>query len=166
MRPQPHRYRVNVPQADEAVIAWMAVQDNTSQSLRLLIRENIERHGYIDVMNRPVDQLPKRGRPAVSDEEPAARPEPPAAAPALHLVPPAEPPLFPLRCPLTWISRRTRQPLLNVLGIALESPVLAQGLQAPAAQPVAPAVPVPAPSIPEPPAGGQVDVNDIFSSIR
>ena len=68
-KPQPHRFRVSVPAADEAVVAWMELQDNPSLSIRMLIRESIERQGYVDVVNRPVSQLPKRSRPAEAPEE-------------------------------------------------------------------------------------------------
>lgn len=68
-KPAPHRYRFSVPAADEAVSAWMETQDDPSHSLRALIRENIERHGYTDIVNRPVAQLPKRGRPVAGDAD-------------------------------------------------------------------------------------------------
>lgn len=68
-KPQPHRFRVSVPAADEAVVAWMELQDNQSLSVRMLIRESIERNGYIDVVNRPVSQLPRQGRPTGPSEE-------------------------------------------------------------------------------------------------
>lgn len=70
-KPEPHRYRVSVPVADEAVAAWMELQDDRSLSVRMLIRESIARLGYVDVVNRPVDQLPKRGRPAGQGEDEA-----------------------------------------------------------------------------------------------
>lgn len=165
VRPQPHRFRMNVPQADESVLAWMKVQDNPSLSLRMLVRENIERHGYIDVMNRPVDQLPKRGRPATSEEESAARPEPAPAAPALHLVPPAAAPDAPAASTDLDLTPDPA-PVPELLGIAMQSPALAPALAAPASQPAAAVAPAPDPSLPEPPAGNQMDVNDIFTSIR
>jgi hypothetical protein len=170
VRPQPQRFRVNVPVADEAVLAWMRVQDNHSLSVRMLIRESIERHGYIDVMNRPVDQLPKRGRPATAEEEAAdaaratraPQPQPPAP-PVLHLLPPAAaapvPPTASADLDLT--EEQSSGP--ELLGIALESQALAQ---TPPPQPVAPVVSAPAPSDPEPSSSGQMDVNDIFTSIR
>ena len=88
-KPQPHRFRVSVPAADEAVVAWMELQDNPSLSVRMLIRESIERLGYVDVVNRPVSQLPGRDRPAGLSEDggsvqeaagdaPEARPQLPA----------------------------------------------------------------------------------------
>ncbi|MCB5280323.1 hypothetical protein [Arthrobacter sp. ES1] len=169
VRPQPQRFRVNVPAADEAVLAWMALQDNHSLSVRMLIRESIERNGYIDVVNKPVDQLPKRGRPTVSeDEQPDAAPAgqatqaPPSAPPVLHLLPPAaEAPVSPAAsADLDLTPEQSSAP--ELLGIALESPVLVPT----APQPAAPAVSIPAPPAPEQPSSGQLDVNDIFTSIR
>jgi hypothetical protein len=171
VRPQPQRFRVNVPVADEAVIAWMGVQDNHSLSVRMLIRESIERHGYIDVMNRPVDQLPKRGRPAATDAEqfeaiPVREPQPPA--PAVQLLPPvpeARPvPVAPsaASADLDLTAEAVRVP--ELLGIALEAPAM---VPAPAPQmAAAPAASMPAPASPEPSSSGQFDVNDIFTSIR
>lgn len=95
----PNRYRLNVPQADEAVIAWLELQDNPSLSIRMLVRDSIVRQGYVDVVNRPVVQLPAgSGRaaggtvveasgagnpaPAPASADPGPSPEnPPAAAP-------------------------------------------------------------------------------------
>ncbi|KIA74372.1 hypothetical protein ANMWB30_09450 [Arthrobacter sp. MWB30] len=71
-KPPPHRYRFNVPQVDESVVMWMGMQNDPSISIRMLIRESIERLGYVDVFNRPVAQLPKRGRPSGAEEEPGA----------------------------------------------------------------------------------------------
>lgn len=69
-RPEPRRIRLTVPQADQSVLEWLDQQDDTSASMRALIRESIARDGYVDVINRPVEQQPKRGRPlAVSDEQ-------------------------------------------------------------------------------------------------
>lgn len=47
----PRRYRVSVPEADESVVTWMELQQNPSLSVRMLIRESIERHGYVDFVN-------------------------------------------------------------------------------------------------------------------
>jgi hypothetical protein len=57
------KVRWSVPRADRSVNEWLDSQWNISVSLRLLIRESIQREGYIDVMNRDVEQLPRRGRP-------------------------------------------------------------------------------------------------------
>ena len=83
---EPRKVRWTVPAADTSVIEWLDQQDNISQSLRLLIRESIQRDGYIDVYYKPVEQLPRRGRPPLesteqheddevtTDRNPAARP--------------------------------------------------------------------------------------------
>jgi hypothetical protein len=62
----PQRYRLTVPVADEAVNRWLEMQDNASASVRMVIREYIERNGYNDATCGPVDQQPKRGRPVGS----------------------------------------------------------------------------------------------------
>lgn len=62
-RPQSRRFRVSVPDADESVLAWIGAQSDLSASVRSLIREAIERHGYRDATCYPVQQQPRRGRP-------------------------------------------------------------------------------------------------------
>ena len=62
-KPPPVRYRLSVPAADTTVNDWLAEQDNQSASIRAVIREFIERNGFIDPTCRPVSQLPRRGRP-------------------------------------------------------------------------------------------------------
>lgn len=62
-RPQSRRFRVSVPEADESVLAWIGAQSDLSASVRSLIREAIERHGYRDATCYPVQQQPRRGRP-------------------------------------------------------------------------------------------------------
>jgi hypothetical protein len=173
---QPHRFRVTVPVADEAVVAWMGLQDNPSLSVRLLIRESIERMGYVDVVNRPVAQLPRRGRPAGSEgaegpeENPAptapAQPSQPAASPSR----PARPvpdvrhqaPAAAASTELDLSGKEDTGPELP--GIAVETPTLVTDLasnQDPANDPS------PAPSNPEQPSGGQIqEVNDIFATLR
>jgi hypothetical protein len=83
---EPRKVRWTVPAADTSVIEWLDQQENISQSLRLLIRESIQRDGYVDVYYKPVEQLPRRGRPplesteqreddeAVTERHPAAMP--------------------------------------------------------------------------------------------
>ncbi|MFJ4316693.1 hypothetical protein ACIP46_15580 [Streptomyces lavendulae] len=83
---EPRKVRWTVPAADTSVIEWLDQQENISQSLRLLIRESIQRDGYVDVYYKPVEQLPRRGRPplesteqreddeAVTERRPAAMP--------------------------------------------------------------------------------------------
>lgn len=67
---EPRRLRWSVPRADESTNRWLDAQYDISRSLQLLIRESIQRDGYIDVVNRPVEQLPRRGRPPQSGSEP------------------------------------------------------------------------------------------------
>lgn len=69
-RPQARRFRVSVPDADESVLAWIGAQSDLSASVRSLIREAIERHGYRDATCYPVAQQPRRGRPPKSTELP------------------------------------------------------------------------------------------------
>ncbi|WP_412075480.1 hypothetical protein ACLF6K_06035 [Streptomyces xanthophaeus] len=83
---EPRKVRWTVPAADTSVIEWLNEQADISQSIRLLIRESIQRDGYIDIFYKPVDQLPRRGRPpleiteqreddeATAERRPAARP--------------------------------------------------------------------------------------------
>lgn len=151
----PQRFRVSVPAADEAVLAWMALQDNQSLSMRMLIRENIERNGYIDVVNRPVVQLPKRGRPLGSEEEQAV------AATFAHQVPAAErpAPVEPVDLDLSAESSHASE----LLGIALEVPSLVN-TASPEQGTAKDSSPIP--SEPEQTSGEQIDVNDIFTSVR
>lgn len=67
-RPQSRRFRVSVPEADESALAWIGAQSDLSASVRSLIREAIERHGYRDATCYPVQQQPRRGRPPKSTE--------------------------------------------------------------------------------------------------
>lgn len=62
----PVRKRVSYPEADSTTQQWWDAQADPSVSVRLLLRADVERNGYTDVMNRPVVQLPKRGRPVGS----------------------------------------------------------------------------------------------------
>ncbi|MFC9755188.1 hypothetical protein [Streptomyces sp. NPDC056921] len=66
---EPRKLRWTVPAVDTSVIEWLDAQKDISQSLRLLIRESIQRDGYIDVFYKPVDQLPRRGRPPLESTE-------------------------------------------------------------------------------------------------
>lgn len=66
---EPRKVRWTVPAADTSVIEWLDQQENISQSLRLLIRESIQRDGYTDVYYKPVEQLPRRGRPPLESTE-------------------------------------------------------------------------------------------------
>ena len=68
-RPQSRRFRVSVPDADESVLVWIGAQSDLSASVRSLIREAIERHGYRDATCYPVQQQPRRGRPPKFTEQ-------------------------------------------------------------------------------------------------
>lgn len=57
------RKRISIPKADESVLAWWDSQKDPGLSVRLLVRNEIERNGYTDTAYRPVAQLPRRGRP-------------------------------------------------------------------------------------------------------
>lgn len=70
----PRRVRWSVPTADVSVNRWLDLQDSISDSVRLLIRESIQREGYVDVVNKPVGQLPRRGRPPGDANEQGGRP--------------------------------------------------------------------------------------------
>ncbi|GAA1457498.1 hypothetical protein NE857_21780 [Nocardiopsis exhalans] len=58
-KPEPRRVRLTIPAADESSQTWIDHQDDASASMRMLIRESIQRDGYVDVVNRPVEQLPQ-----------------------------------------------------------------------------------------------------------
>ncbi len=58
------RYRFSVPAGDAAVLDWIKNQDNLSYSLRLVIRDYIQRHGYGDATCLDVAHQAKRGRPS------------------------------------------------------------------------------------------------------
>lgn len=62
-KPEPRRVRLTVPAADTSVTEWLDLQDDASVSMRYLVRESIEKDGYTDVVNRPVEKQPRRGRP-------------------------------------------------------------------------------------------------------
>jgi len=160
VKPPPQRFRLSVPAADEAVLAWMDLQDNPSLSIRMLIRESIERLGYVDVINRPVSQLPTRER-LVGPEEGSTRTErnaEMAGAPAALVQQKAAP--APSADPDP--SQRTNtEP--EILDIALAVPALV-----PNSAPKQDDVQTSSLTIPEPeqPSVGQVEVNDIFSMLR
>jgi hypothetical protein len=66
----PLKVRWTVPAVDVSVIRWLRAQKKIQQSLRLLVREAIERYGYIDVVYRPVEPLSR----------PDGSPQPPVGA--------------------------------------------------------------------------------------
>jgi len=51
------RKRISIPKADKSVLAWWASQRDPGLSVRLLVRDEIERSGNSDVAYRPVVQL-------------------------------------------------------------------------------------------------------------
>jgi hypothetical protein len=63
------RYRLSVPAADESTLAWIDAQLNLSYSIRMLIREDIQKNGCTDVSCRAVEQGAKRGRPTNAELE-------------------------------------------------------------------------------------------------
>lgn len=49
------RVRFSVPVADTAVFEWLAAQSTPSVSIRMLIHEQVENQGFLDVTCRPVE---------------------------------------------------------------------------------------------------------------
>jgi hypothetical protein len=85
------RVRFSVPPADVSVGSWLDAQYSISESLRALIRDAIRRDGIVDVINRPVRQEPRRGRPPRTGDEPADPVIESAAEDAEPVVEPAAP---------------------------------------------------------------------------
>lgn len=56
--------KVGIPIADISVMRWLENQDNMSDSIRSLIRDDVERNGYSDVFCREVVPGAKKGRPS------------------------------------------------------------------------------------------------------
>jgi hypothetical protein len=146
-KPQPHRFRLSVPAADEAVLAWMNLQDNPSLSVRMLIRESIERLGYVDVINRPVAQLPTRGRSVGPKEESTERERIAETGAA----------------PVALVQQVATPAASTDLDLALKAPTL---VQKPA--PRQDDIHTSTSTTPEPeqPSVGRLEVNDIFSTLR
>lgn len=61
------KLRWSVPLVDVSTNRWLDNQHSVGLSLQMLIREAIQRDGYNDVFNKPVEQLPRRGRPPQAD---------------------------------------------------------------------------------------------------
>lgn len=57
--PTSERKRITIAREDESVITWWEVQRDPGLSVRQLIRAEIERTGFIDFANKPVQQLPQ-----------------------------------------------------------------------------------------------------------
>jgi hypothetical protein len=54
--PKSERKQVSIPREDTSVLQWWDAQRDPGMSLRLIIRAEIERSGYVDHANRPVDK--------------------------------------------------------------------------------------------------------------
>jgi hypothetical protein len=158
VKPPPHRFRVSVPVADEAVLVWMDLQDNPSLSIRMLIRESIERLGYVDVINRPVAQLPARGRPVGPEQESTETERNAEGAGATAAL--VQQVATPAASADPDLSQETNTEPEILGGIALEAPTLVQ-------KSAPDDIHISSPTTPEPeqPSAGQ-EVNDIFSMLR
>jgi hypothetical protein len=51
------RKRISIPRADQSALDWWEAQHDVGLSVRLLIRAEIERSGYVDVAFRPLSKL-------------------------------------------------------------------------------------------------------------
>lgn len=82
-----HRYRFVVPETDAAVCDWVGAQSDLSLSLRLLVREHVQRCGYSDVFADAMDAgvfsvaAPTESAPTCR-EQPARESEPAPASSA------------------------------------------------------------------------------------
>ena len=56
--------KLGIPLADASVLKWLEGQDNMSDSIRQLIRQDIEKNGYDDIFCRDIVPGAKRGRPS------------------------------------------------------------------------------------------------------
>lgn len=50
----PRQVRLRVPAADTSVLRWLDLQHDIGLSVRMAIREAIEREGYVDLFNKPL----------------------------------------------------------------------------------------------------------------
>ena len=66
------RYRFSVPEQDTAVHEWIKNQLNMSMSLRMLIKDDINRNGYSDLTCRVNREIPKTSDVAVVSDVPPA----------------------------------------------------------------------------------------------
>lgn len=81
----PRKLRWTVPAADVSTLAWLDAQHSVSRSLQLLIREAIQRDGYIDTLSKPVMQVaqafdaqPASAQPAGTGHAGASVPQQPS----------------------------------------------------------------------------------------
>lgn len=51
------RPRLRIPRSDDVVIEWMEIQDNPSQSIRLLIKSYVAQNGYTDAVDQLIDKM-------------------------------------------------------------------------------------------------------------
>lgn len=143
---EPRKVRWTVPAVDTSVIEWLDQQENISHSLRQLIRDSIQRDGYVDVFYKPVDQLPRRGRPPLEVTEQREDGE------------------------TTAEHRTAARPVQPQAEVTDQAGLVETAAPAPAVQPK----PVPAPvETPEDPAPGpppeqprQASINEIMASTR
>lgn len=56
-KPPPERKRVSIPANDESVLKWWTEQHDPSLSIRLLIRAELARSGYVDYASRPIGDV-------------------------------------------------------------------------------------------------------------
>ncbi len=81
-----HRYRFVVPETDAAVCDWVGAQSDLSLSLRLLVREHVQRCGYSDVFADAMDAgafsvaAPAEPAPERRAPEPVREPAPASSA--------------------------------------------------------------------------------------
>ncbi|MER7798225.1 hypothetical protein [Microbacterium sp. NPDC096154] len=85
------KVQITVPVADVSVIEWLGMQHSASESVRRLIRESVEREGFVDVANRPVKPLSAVPEPVAVPDARAAALEPAPVAPVQS--PAEEPPM-------------------------------------------------------------------------
>lgn len=172
-KPAPVRMRLTVPAADVSVIEWLEQQDDVSGSVRALIRSSIERDGYTDVLNRPVEQLPRRGRPIGSsaggsedDEpggaslEPSQPAQPRVATVRAEAQPEPEDAAAPAETQVAVETEATPAPLVEAPVVEDAAPADTPS-EAPVQQPVSPVTQ--APSAPAAKKSGGKSLNDLLN---
>lgn len=147
----PRRLRWSVPAADVSVNQWLDLQENISGSLRLLIRESIERDGYIDVVNKPVEQLLRHGQALPAN---TARTLPTEPSQAKYTVPQGEPRNQLSDAPPAMAHDQASSP-------ADQSSAPVESLEGPAAVPAATPAQHEVPGVRE-----QASIDEIMSSTR
>ena len=63
------RFPIDVPNGDVSVIEWFNIQDDPSVSIRLIIKDFIQRKGMIDAACVPVDYSPVGRKASVLKEQ-------------------------------------------------------------------------------------------------